>query len=211
MNLFEGEEFKDPLSALQSELLRYRDAGAFIQSLTVRYNTNPWLVYINQMAQLVEPIDRDLGVDPDRSAGKAFFNGAIIGFHVISLCAPEEVRKKMIDVSIVERSDDPDPLQRRHDVSSSLIDNGEIGNANVPELAELLESLEAEITPDVRYQPFVRRGFGVMMSILGRASAEIAKEEERQNFETIEQAHRDGVDWDSELTRLLNPEDGESS
>lgn len=200
MSMFQGEGAKDPLDLLQSERPRHRNVEAYIGSLFRYYRSSPWMRYIMQATDIIEPIDRTLGQDDEKPSARAFFRGSLLGLHVTQQCASPEVRAKMLEIEIGKTNDDEgDELHMFHGVAESIIGKGEQGCDLAPdELVDLVESWEDEITPYVRYQPYVRYGFGVMVYLMHEATEQV-------EIDKLWQADRDGVDWDAELSKLLPP------
>lgn len=198
--MFETGPSNNPMAVLQSERLRYPDFDTFIKNTMLRYRRSPWVEYIHEVSIVVEPTDRVLGEDKDYPAASAFFQGAVLGLLVTQECASKEIRLKMLELQVGEDNEDEDTLHRFHNLADSIIDLGEQGCAKFPELTELIESWEDEIVPDVRYQPFVRRGFGMMMHLMHTANEQVMTEE-------LERAVRDGVDWDADFSQLFPADD----
>lgn len=199
MSVFEGKGFKDPLELLQTERHRFPSAGHYIEQLLANYSSDPWTSHIRGIAFTIEPVDRLLGYDQTFPATGAFLRGATLGMHVIRKCAPPEVQQKISELHRPDTTKGNDRLQRLHDSADQIIEDGGRGCAQTPELAALIESWEDEITPDVCSQPFVRYGFGILMSFLHEADGLVAADELRR-------ADRDGVDWNAAfLQELLLP------
>lgn len=157
------------------------------------------MAYMMQAADIVEPIDRTLGQDDDRSTARVFFSGALLGLHVMYQCSHPEVRAKILAVEVGQTSDGNDELHMFHEVAESIIEKGELGCDLAPdELVNLVESWEGQVTPLVRYQPYMRHGFGVVMYLMHEATEQLA-------LDQLWQADRDGVDWDAEFKDLFSP------
>jgi hypothetical protein len=187
---------EDSVFQLVVERAKFTSMDAYLGSIVRRYRQSGALNYLHDVAAAVEPIDRALGVDRQMPAANAFFKGAMLGFHISIQSSPPKVRRKILQVVIHENSGDDDEFQRAHDVAESIIDLGEEAYTLVPELAELIEEWEDQLSPDIRYQPFVRRGFGVLMYMMNEAYVRVAQEEIERGAQT------GSVDWDAELGSL---------
>lgn len=203
MGLFEKDGFSDPLVILKPEASRFSNAGQYIVHLSHRYARNPWLKMVEEMGLVVEPYDSELGSDPNLHVANMFAAGALLGLHVMKRCCPAKIEQKALEVDISKDNHNDDDQSRLSFVADSLVHEGDRGFASVPEeLANLIESWEEQITPDIRYQPYFHRGFGVMMRLIDKASDLIEHEKYQAELDII---FRDGLDWDSEFKDLLSP------
>jgi hypothetical protein len=199
MSIFNTEEIRDPVRVLREGRASQPSMEVYLASLKRRYMRDTWFGHISNLAIFVEPIDKELGREKGTPSAQAFFNGGLIAVEATRQSLSREINETMQNVVLVKDTKDPDELVRIQNIADDIIDYGDVGYTLYPALAEVVDSWEDEVSPEVIYQPFVKRGFGVVM-YLAYTACEIAATEE------IMQADRNGVDWDAMLASLSPPE-----
>lgn len=198
MELFKEPGFKDPLTFLQSERGRQPNISSLMNGLEKRYRGSSLYDFAQSMATVVEPIDRSIGVDQEYPYGLAFLAGALLGVHVVKNCTPRKVQDTMSILRYGVTIDDTDEQQSIFNIASQLVDDSDEGMELVPNVADLIDQLGEQITPDIRHQVFVKRGFGMMICMASKANDLVIGEE-------LEFGSKNGaVDWDKAFSNLLN-------
>lgn len=185
----------DAYGLLQYERSNHTDMDEYLDSIITNYGENPWIKHIKDMAFLVEPKDVIFGINPEYPAGNAFFRGALIGYRVVKSLSSPEIEKKMFQINVGIDNDDEDTNARLNLVASSILACGERGFHRARDLSTLIYEWEDELEPEVVYQPYMRKGFGLMMYLISEAS-------ELLMTEALQTSIDSGTDWDSELREL---------
>jgi hypothetical protein len=202
MNLFAEDGFRDPVALLQAERAEHGTMQGFLDGLQRRYSASLWLGTITRISVIVEPTDRTLGIDSELQTANAFYVGCLIGLHVVEQCTPRAIKEKVPGVQLAlppGPKRDEDALQNEHENAETIVMNGERGLDSFPALAHLIGAWEDEITSDITRQPFIRRGFGLMLYAIHEANqARIQADMER-----VADAGQDW-DWDGALKGLTS-------
>lgn len=162
---------------------------------------------LEQLAGIIEPVDRTLGMDPAKPVAKAFRDGSLIGLRVAASCV-DDVDQAFFDLSLVpapERTEDDDSLEVRHSFAAMVVNLGDRGYAWTGDMfASLLEEWEDQLVTEVRDQRFLKSGFGIPMAYLSeryRLNQEIEREvaiaDMAAQLTAIEEGSFD--DWDALL------------
>lgn len=197
MELFKEPGFKDPLTFLQTERSRQPNISSLMNSLEKRYRGSSLYDFAESIATVVEPIDRSMGVDQTYPYGLAFLSGALLGVHVVKHCTPKKVQDTVSILRYAVTIDETDKQQSIFNIASQLVDDSNEGMELVPEVGELIDWWGEQITPDIRHQVFVKRGFGMMICMVNNANDIVISQE-------LELGSKNGaVDWDREFGKLL--------
>jgi hypothetical protein len=198
MNLFEREGFSDPVKLLRTQRSECVDMATYLKAVERRYRRSPMLARLGSIASVIEPIDRALGKAEETPIASAFYSGALLGMHVVEQCTPKRLRAKISEVTLGVRplGNDEDKGQYIHEQAAVVIHDAERGLSAFPDVAQCIEDLEEEVTPDVSCQPFVRRGFGLMLFAIQQADEANARDEMQRGVET------GSLDWDAMLAGL---------
>jgi hypothetical protein len=155
-----------------------------------------------RVAEIVEPVDRMLGIDRKMPATRAFRVGSLLGLRVVSECVDwvDEAFSDGVALMPAINSEDEDKLQLRHEFGCAIIQMGQEGYAKVKDTFDpLFDDWEDALESQVQYQPYLRSGFGVPILYLYRRY-ELNQE---AVLATMEAAAAGGVvDWDAELRKI---------
>lgn len=160
-----------------------------------------------QVAQMVEPVDRMLGIDGKMPATRAFRVGSLLGLRVVSECVDwvDEAFSDGVALMPAISSDDntEDKLQLRHEFGSAIVQIGQEGYAKVEDTFDpLFDAWEDVLEPQVRYQPYLRSGFGVPIAYLYRRyelNEEVEEAALQIDLEKMAAEADAGVNWDDLL------------
>jgi hypothetical protein len=156
-----------------------------------------------QVADIVEPRDRVLGIDQSKPVAKAFRAGGLIGLRVAAACV-DDIDRAFSGVSplmpSVQGREDADDLETRHAFASTIIDIGAEAYAQVDGIFDpLFDEWEDLIVPDVRHQRVLRSGFGIPISYLSaldrKNQAEIRAADLAAMENQITEFDPNKVDW----------------
>jgi hypothetical protein len=212
MSVFEQEGFSNPISFLRRER---GDAGtvAFLRSVGWQYRDAPATDTLGKIALLVEPEDRILGKDMKSPAAHAFFTGALLGLHILVHCTPPELQERVSTVEYPGSSEigvkDGDLQQALYERATLIMDTGERGLSEFPEIASFFEDWEPDITPDITLQRFASRGLGLILHIIHEASATESKMTSDSDFQTEVTEVLDAggqYDWDDAFQKIQGQE-----
>lgn len=156
-----------------------------------------------RLAQIVEPVDRTLGVDATQPTARAFHVGSLIGLRVASACT-QSVDRAFAGIALVpgaEIDDTSDTLHIRQLIANEIIKTGDEGFDRYNHLfGTLLEDWEDVLVPEIRHQRFLRSGFGMSMAYLSARHAMNPAADVAALEVQIQAAERDGIDWDALLS-----------
>jgi hypothetical protein len=166
MRLFDRAGYRDPDQLLRSEASHIGgpDLVGYSNTLVKRYGSSIFGLALANAAEIIEPQDPLLGVDADYSRAKAFFRGSMYGMHVLARCVPENVKMRINRIEYEPEAVTGDnELDTRHRRAQAIIDLGDSGLGEVPELESTVEWLAEGTVPFIVDQPFVGSGFGLLI------------------------------------------------
>lgn len=170
--------------------------------LARRFRQSEIAAGLEQLAVIVEPVDRVLGMDASKPAAKAFRVGGLIGLRVTAACVDDidVAFSRIALIPSVVGPDDADKLHIRQVFAKEIIDVGDEAYAAVEDrFLPLFDEWEDQLVPDVRHQRFLRSGFGLPMAYLF-ARHSLNQATDLANMEAqINAAEGDGLDWDALL------------
>lgn len=200
MSEFEEVMAEAAPNLLKLEISKHPDVDTYCHRLIGRYRGSELLDFMAEVAQVIEPVDRVLGCDPDFPCANAFITGSAMAMRVVREFAPRDIQRKMLGVTVATDTIDQDQMHRVYSVANSAVETGEQGIRLVPALEPLVDEWAEQAIPDIRYQPYFRRGFGLVMYMMHGAYESAA-------WEQLATAERDGVDWDKEIEALFGSEE----
>ncbi len=205
----EADDFSEELIiTIEKEMAPHPYSGShrcdrYLEELSERYSEKDVMVLLSGTAELIEPVDRDLGQDSDFPAANAFYRGGLIALRIAEGVLGEDFSEKIAEckLEIADPSSD-DEFEEFHQVASGLADIGAIGYEDAGAYRDFIEEIEDEICPDIRMQSYMRRGFGLIMHQMHKyleikQAKEVAAREQELEGELTE------VDWNKELSKLL--------
>jgi hypothetical protein len=178
---------------LQIEISKkHGDLEKYVATLLYKYNSDPLVDDLKEMALFVEPEDRQLGIDENLPAANMFFMGTMLGIRIASHFLPPGIQERMKDVEIyTPQAPSDDPYQNKHDIAVGIIDTGTFGFNCAEAYHPFFEEWEDRLCPDIKLQPYLRAGFGVIMHMIKEA-------------DKADMAGALESDWESELASILN-------
>lgn len=188
---------------LRLEAHRYKGPERYLEVLAKRSSGMNLLRYFQEIAIAIEPRDRVLGADPHLETASAFFTGAVFGVRIATGFLPGQTLRNMPNVPITKLSENEDALQAVHDTVSDILDCSERGYAAASAYHELFEEWEDVVCPDVAKQPFLKRGFGLVIYMMQEAQKAVEVAELQAQYDAIPP---DGANWDSEFIELFGDE-----
>lgn len=160
-----------------------------------------------QVAALVEPVDRVLGVDRAKRASRAFRSGALLGLRVVSECV-DSVDAAFAGTALklaTAKDNEDDSLHARHVFASGIIDLGREAYAKVDEVFNpFFDEWENVLEPSVPHQTYLRGGFGIPIAYLYACYAANEEAVRQADLVTMAKAADRGIDWDTEFQNLLS-------
>lgn len=171
----------------------------YVQHLAYRYQSQLLLHDVMQTAMIVEPQDRTLEPDLQVRRAKAFFTGFVLGFRVADKFLPKDFFRYMRSTQSVDPSDDtPHGV---HEAAAGIMESGARGYADAKPYHDLFEDWEDQLCPEVDTQPYLKPGFGLLVSMMRVAEAEHGLESMAQ---LLDNAPPDGLNWDNEFKKLMD-------
>ncbi len=206
MSVFDTENFGNPVAVLEDVRVRNHEDAGYTAGLSRIYSRKApwWFDNLFALANFVEPVDRQLGVDQERPLAAAFLIGELIGLRVLKECTPAEVQAKAakLRIPIPELADEKDTYKVQHQRSQAVLSYGEQGLAENEGLASFMEELEMELLPaDVNHQRYIRVGFGLIMRMIGEANRILSESRNQNDIDAIVAAETgaEGFDWNDLL------------
>ena len=197
---FDSSLASQHIDTIRSELAKYDGINTYIKGLHARFARCEAGVQIEEIAHIMEPVDRTLGQDDEERGGFAFYKGGLLGLRVGREMIGHDFSRQFVSsppmVPDVE-SMDTDDAERQHELSQSLWNLAEQGYDQASPFHGFMEEIEDEVA-FVRHQPYLRRGFGLVMYQVHR----ILKENSLKQL----QRELDGstaIDWDAAAAQHL--------
>jgi hypothetical protein len=186
----------------------------YLDSLQRRYAPDKWAKILQGVAELVEPVDPTLGIDPDKPRATNFFYGTLIGMRTAEEACDKGFASNLIaktfQVRITSESGGIDAADRRHRAADTSVDFGRRGLASNDPNVQIAARWEDVICRDVRFQNYTSIGLGFVLQLSHLILAEIeanrqAQEQLRDRVQfkrEVEQIGNDGIDWDTGFAEL---------
>lgn len=121
------------------------------------------------VAEIVEPVDRSIGIDPTKPVAKVFRAGGLVGLRVLAACV-DDIEKATAGIALMpspSEVDSVDDLATRQAFADAIVDIGNQAYAKVDETFDpLFDEWEHQLVPGTYHPRVFRGGFGLPMSYL---------------------------------------------
>lgn len=187
-----------------AELAAYPDLGRYVHGLANFYDAaQPKLLQeVMQSAELVEPEDSILGVDPEYSAANSFMLGSVLGANLAETLLAEDF-ERLQEVLKAMNMQMKQPGATAAESAHTIMDYGGQGLGRTEAAKDLLEIAEDSVCSEVRQHIFFRHGFGYVMFTATELKIGIEKLKQKEVLQNlIEHAESEG-DWDEALKGIV--------
>jgi|GEM_PF-6931906 len=188
----------DATDTIVQEVARAHGIVRYLAQMLRRNRSAPSMVYMAKIGQLVEPIDPELGTDPELPLGSAFIHGSLLGLRIVRACVAKADLEPLIDIGLstipVTGSAETQGMDSGQvQIASDFLDFGIEGYATVEDtFGRLVPVWDTELyEDDMRKHHFMHCGLGFPIALMA---------EVREQNAQIRQAR--AFDWNAALRDL---------
>lgn len=175
---------------------------AYVDNLEARYGSRTWISELQDLSQMVEPLDMAMGTDPETPAAASFYRGSILGLRVAETARGTAFLQQVSKVARLAKNRDftygaetPDQQTRYVWAAQAILNCGERGLRLRDPNVRLAATWEDAICPNITLQPFSRCGFGFVINasqlILKNEIIQAHKAEEARKIADLEVMRRE--------------------
>lgn len=179
----------------------------YLQELAEAYEDTDAMTLLITAAELIQPLDRSQGGSDNLNASAAFCRGGLIGLRLAHGILGDDFSENITECKFdIVDADMSDTLEAQHQIASGIADIGARGYEDADPYQEFIEEIEDELCPDVRMQPYMRRGFGVIMYQVNKFQETRSYAEDMAALEIFAREQAPDYDWDKAFAEYLGNE-----